>query len=59
MVITCFAVIDYELVSYLLFYSSACCVTIKELFICKNSIFIGDTEKILSFYSFSHRIILP
>lgn len=37
-------VIGYELASYLLFYSSARCVTIKELFICKNSIFIGDTK---------------
>ncbi len=37
-------VIGYELASYLLFYSSAHCVTVKELFICKNSIFIGDTK---------------
>lgn len=37
-------VIGYELASYLLFYSSARCVTVKELFICKNSIFIGDTK---------------
>ena len=37
-------VIGYELASYLLFYSSVRCVTVKELFICKNSIFIGDTK---------------
>lgn len=37
-------VIGYELASYLLFYSSARCVTLKELFICKNSIFVGDTK---------------
>ena len=37
-------VIGYDLVSYLLHYSSARCVTVKELFICKNSIFIGDTK---------------
>lgn len=37
-------VIDYELASYLLFYSSAHCVTIQKLFIYKNSIFIGDTK---------------
>ena len=37
-------IIGYELASYLLFYSSARCVTVKELFICKNSIFIGDTK---------------
>ena len=37
-------VIGYELASYLLFYTSARCVTVKKLFICRNNIFIGDTK---------------
>lgn len=37
-------VIGYELVSYLLHYSSARCVTFKELFSCKGSSKIGDSE---------------
>ncbi len=45
-------VIGYDLVSYLLHYSSACCVTFKELFICKDSSKIGDSEiNPLLFYS--------
>lgn len=44
-------VISYELVSYLLFYFSARCVTLKELFVCKNSILMVSIEKI-SFLSF-------
>ena len=30
-------VIGYELVSYLLHYTSTHCVTFKELFVCKNN----------------------
>lgn len=37
-------VIGYELVSYLLFYSSARCVTFKELFVCKSSILMAYIE---------------
>lgn len=37
-------VIGYELVSYLLFYSSARCITFKELFVCKNSILMVYIE---------------
>ena len=37
-------VIGYELVSYLLFYSSAHCVTFKELFVCKSNNKTGDFE---------------
>ena len=37
-------VIGYELVSYLLFYSSAHCVTFKELFVCKSNNKTGDLE---------------
>ena len=37
-------VIGYELVSYLLFYSSAHCVTFKELFVCKSSYLIRDFD---------------
>ena len=45
-------VIGYELVSYLLHYSSALCVTFKELFNCKGSSKIGDSEiNPLLFYS--------
>ena len=35
-------VIGYELVSYLLHYSSVRCVTFKELFVCKGSYFYWD-----------------
>ena len=37
-------VIGYELVSYLLFYSSAHCVTFKELFVCKSSTLMAYIE---------------
>ena len=35
-------VIGYELVSYLLHYSSVRCVTFKELFVCKSNNKTGD-----------------
>ena len=45
-------VMGYDLVSYLLHYSSARCVTFKELFTCKGSSKNGDSEIIpLLFYS--------
>ena len=45
-------VIGYDLVSYLLHYSSARCVTFKELFVCKSNYFIRDLDMIsLFFYS--------
>ena len=37
-------VIGYDLVSYLLHYSSARCVTFKELFICKSNNKTGDFD---------------
>lgn len=37
-------VIGYELVSYLLFYSSARCVTFKELFVHKSSTLMAYIE---------------
>ena len=37
-------VIGYELVSYLLFYSSARCVTFKELFVLFFVIFLPDSH---------------
>ena len=37
-------VIGYDLVSYLLHYSSARCVTFKELFVCKSNNKTGDFE---------------
>lgn len=44
-------VIGYELVSYLLHYSSARCVTFKELFVCKSNNYLGDFEiNLLLFY---------
>lgn len=43
-------VIGYELVSYLLHYSSARCVTFKELFICKSNNYLGDFEINLLFF---------
>ena len=48
-------VIGYDLVSYLLHYSSARCVTFKELFVCKSNYFIRDLDMIsLFFYSLIH-----
>ena len=37
-------VIGYDLVSYLLHYSSARCVTFKELFVCKSNNKTGDFD---------------
>lgn len=37
-------VIGYELVSYLLYYSSVRCVTFKELFVCKSNNKTGDFD---------------
>ena len=37
-------VIGYDLVSYLLHYPSARCVTFKELFVCKSSYLIRDFD---------------
>lgn len=37
-------VIGYDLVSYLLHYSSAHCVTFKELFVCKSNNKTGDCK---------------
>lgn len=47
-------VISYELVSYLLFYFSARCVTLKELFVCKSSILMVSIDEI-SFLSFTDK----
>ncbi len=44
-------VIGYELVSYLLHYSSVRYVTFKELFICKSSTLVGDIEINLQLFS--------
>lgn len=37
-------IIGYELVNYLLFYSSARCVTFKEFFVCESSTLIAYIE---------------
>ena len=47
-------VIGYELVSYLLFYSSAHCVTFKELFVCKSSTLMAYIEIIIIFVVVSY-----
>ena len=44
-------VIGYDLVSYLLHYSSARCVTFKELFVCKSNNKTGDLEMNLLIFS--------
>lgn len=44
-------IIGYELVSSLLFYSSARCVTFKELFVCKSNNKTGDLEMNLLIFS--------
>ena len=44
-------VIGYDLVSYLLHYLSAHCVTFKELFLCKSSYLVGDIEINLQLFS--------
>ena len=46
-------VIGYELVSYLLLYSSVRCVTFKELFVCKGSYFYWDFWCIPSVFSWT------
>ena len=57
-------VIGYDLVSYLLHYPSARCVTFKELFVCKSSYFIQDFDTnsliffIPSFIIFSVKAVL-
>ena len=38
------SIIGYDLVSYLLHYSSARCVTFKELFVCKSNNKTGDFD---------------
>lgn len=49
-------VIGYDLVSYLLHYSSAHCVTFKELFVCKSSYLIRDFDiNSRIFYSLIHK----
>ena len=49
-------VIGYELVSYLLHYSSVRCVTFKELFVCKSNNKTGDFEMNLpNFFSISYK----
>ena len=50
-------VIGYDLVSYLLHYSSARCVTFKELFVCKSNNKTGDFEMNLLIFS-SHTTTL-
>ena len=47
-------VIGYELVSYLLHYTSARCVTFKELFVCKSNNKTGDLEINLLIFLSSH-----
>ena len=55
-------VIGYDLVSYLLHYSSARCVTFKELFVCKSNNKTGDFDMnppdFLSHTSFSVKAAL-
>ena len=56
-------VIGYELVSYPLHYSSARCVTFKELFVCKSNNKTGDFEMnlpdfFLPYISFSVKAVL-
>ena len=48
-------VIGYDLVSYLLHYSSAHCVTFKELFVCKSNNKTGDFDMISSIFSISYK----
>ena len=48
-------VIGYDLVSYLLHYSSAHCVTFKELFVCKSNNKTGDFEMNLPIFSSPHK----
>ena len=46
--------IGYDLVSYLLHYSSAHCVTFKELFVCKSNNKTGDFDMNLPDFFLSH-----
>ncbi len=48
-------VIGYDLVSCLQHYSSAHCITFKELFVCENNNKTGDFEMNLPVFSFSHK----
>jgi len=48
-------VISYDLVNYLLHYSSARCVTFKELFVCKSNNKTGDFDINLPDFFFSHK----
>ncbi|MDZ3818032.1 hypothetical protein [Prevotella bivia] len=48
-------VIGYDLVSYLLHHPSACCVTFKELFVCKSNNKTGDFEMNLPNFFFSYK----
>ena len=47
-------VIGYDLVSYLLHYSSARCVTFKEPFVCKSNNKTGDFDMNLPDFFLSH-----
>lgn len=51
-------VIGYELVSYLLFYSSVRCVTFKELFVCKSSTLMAYIEIKIQLFKL-HRQVFP
>ena len=48
-------VIGYDLVSYLLHYPSARCVTFKELFVCKSNNKTGDFDMISLIFSISYK----
>ena len=50
--------IGYELVSYLLFYSSMRCVTFKELFVCKSSTLMAYIEIKIQLFKL-HRQVFP
>ena len=50
-------VIGYDLVSYLLHYSSARCVTFKELFVCKSNNKTGDLEMNLLIFLLTHTVL--
>mgnify|MGYP007109784662 FL=1 len=51
-------VIGYDLVSYLLHYSSARCVTFKELFVCKSSTLMAYIEIKIQLFKL-HRQVFP
>ena len=52
-------VIGYDLVSYLLHYSSARCVTFQELFICKSNNKTGDFDMNLPDFFYLIQIFGP